>query len=271
MGCAYAMLTAPVTAALTMSGGGAAAEPVAVPVWLELIAVVAASISGVLTAREKRLDLVGAVFLAVACSLGGGLLRDMILQVGDVYIFNQPLALPAAIITAIVIFVIPSVAERQDRLIALLDIFAVGLYAATGADKALVYGFNPIICIMMGFFTGVGGGMLRDICLGQTPRIFMQSNLYAVAAVAGSAVYVSLADLGVSHVVAVILCVCVTMGLRWLSLRYNIVSPTEVDLGRVVSSARYKTARKHERGGRDASSNSKGNGAEEEGTDSNRH
>lgn len=211
-----------------------ASEPVAVPFWLELVAIVVASVSGALTAREKKLDLVGAVCLAVLCSLGGGLLRDMVLQVGNVYILNQPLALPASIITAVVVFLIPSLVQNQDRLIAILDIFAVGLYAATGADKSLVYGFAPTVCVMMGFFTGVGGGMLRDVCLGQVPYIFQPSNLYAVAAIAGATVYVALASSGISHVLAVALCVVVTMGLRWWSLRYNIVSPADLDLAHAV-------------------------------------
>lgn len=229
----YAIAAAPAALAIPVTSG-AVDTPVAVPVWLELIAIVVASISGALTAREKKLDLVGAVCLAVLCSLGGGLLRDMTLQVGNVYILNQPIAMPAAILTAAVVFVAPSVIAKQDRLIAVLDIFAVGLYAATGADKALVYGFDPIICITMGFFTGVGGGMLRDVFLGQVPYIFQRSNLYAVAAIAGAGVYVLFAAAGISHVVGVVACVGVTMGLRWLSLRYNILSPTELDLTRMV-------------------------------------
>lgn len=220
------------TAAAFVAAGGASA-PVAIPVWLELVAIVAASISGALTARERKLDPVGTVCLAVACSLGGGLLRDMILQVGSVYILEQDLALPGAVITAAVVFIIPSVIERQDRLIAIFDIFAVGLFAATGADKALVYGFNPMICIMMGFFTAVGGGMLRDVFLGQTPYIFQRSNFYALAAIAGAAAYTFIAMSDISHVFAICVCVAVTMGLRFLSLHYDIVSPTEVDLAKV--------------------------------------
>lgn len=232
MSAVAALAAIPAAGALILSETAPDA-PVAVPVWLELIAIVVASVSGVLTAREKKLDLVGAVCLAVICSLGGGLLRDVTLQVGNVYILTQPAALPASVITAIIVFLIPSVVAKQDRLIAVLDIFSVGLYAATGADKALVYGFSPIICVMMGFFTGVGGGMLRDICLGQTPYIFQQSNLYAVAAIAGATAYTLIAGMGVSHAVAVVACVVITMGIRWASLRYNIVSPTEVDLTKV--------------------------------------
>ena len=148
---------------------------------------------------------------------------------------EQVYALPTAIITAAVTFVVPALIEKQDRLIAVLDIFAVGLYAATGADKALVYDFEPLIGVMMGFLTGVGGGMLRDICLGRTPYIFQRSNFYAVAAIAGATAYVLLADAGVDKILAMVVCVSVTMGLRFISLRYNIMSPTEVDLSRVAS------------------------------------
>lgn len=226
--------------AVANAAGGTSSQMVAVPIGFEMLAIIISSISGALTARDRKLDLIGAIFLAVACSLGGGLLRDMILQVGNVYILNQPLALPAAVITAAVTFLIPSILEKQDRLIAVLDIFAVGLYAATGADKAMVYGFDPLICIMMGFFTSVGGGMLRDICLGETPHIFQQSNFYAVAGIAGATVYVLLADLGISHVAALVACVLTTMGLRFLSLHFNIVSPTDMDIAEAIHRSRRK-------------------------------
>ena len=159
--CAPALLAVPVVS-------GALEAPVAVPVWIELIAIVVASVSGALTAREKKLDLVGAVCLAALCSLGGGLLRDMTLQVGDVYILNQPLAMPAAILTAAIVFIAPSVVAKQDRLIAVLDIFAVGLYAATGADKAKsikdakVTAFNTTSDAFMALSTGSADAVILD-------------------------------------------------------------------------------------------------------------
>lgn len=141
----------PVVAAMTVTSHASDAM-VAIPFWLEMFAVVAASISGVLVAREHKLDLVGAVALAVVCGLGGGLLRDMTLQVGNVYILNQPMALPLSIATAAIIYIFPAIVDKPEKLIPLLDIISVGIYAATGADKALVYGFAPAVCIMMGFF-----------------------------------------------------------------------------------------------------------------------
>ena len=220
----------PVVAAITVTSHASDAM-VAIPFWLEMFAVVAASISGVLVAREHKLDLVGAVALAVVCGLGGGLLRDMTLQVGNVYILNQPMALPLSIATAAIIYIFPAIVDKPEKLIPLLDIISVGIYAATGADKALVYGFAPAVCIMMGFFTAVGGGMLRDGFMGVVPGIFQRTNFYAIAAIAGSASYVSLVMSGlVSNVAALVVCVIVTMGLRWLSLRFDIKSPTEEDI-----------------------------------------
>ena len=124
----------PVVAAITVTSHASDAM-VAIPFWLEMFAVVAASISGVLVAREHKLDLVGAVALAVVCGLGGGLLRDMTLQVGNVYILNQPMALPLSIATAAIIYIFPAIVDKPEKLIPLLDIISVGIYAATGADK----------------------------------------------------------------------------------------------------------------------------------------
>ena len=224
----------PVVAAVTVTSHASDAM-VAIPFWLEMFAVVAASISGVLVAREHKLDLVGAVALAVACGLGGGLLRDMTLQVGNVYILNQPMALPLSIATAATIYIFPAIVDKPDKLIPLLDIISVGIYAATGADKALVYGFAPAVCVMMGFFTAVGGGMLRDGFMGVVPGIFQRTNFYAIAAIAGSTSYVCLVMSGImSNVAALVVCVVVTMGLRWLSLRFDIKSPTEEDIARFL-------------------------------------
>ena len=220
----------PVAPAITVTSHASGAM-VAIPFWLEMFAVVAAS----LVARAHKLDLVGAVALAVVCGLGGGLLRDMTLQVGNVYILNQPMALPLSIATAAIIYIFPAIVDKPEKLIPLLDIISVGIYAATGADKALVYGFAPVVCIMMGFFTAVGGGMLRDGFMGVVPGIFQRTNFYAIAAIAGSASYVCLVMSGlVSNITALIVCVAVTMGLRWLSLRFDIKSPTEEDIARFL-------------------------------------
>ncbi len=227
-----AVLAATQSAASISSAAG---QTVAIPIAFEMLAVIVASAGGVLSARESKLDLIGAIGLAVIVSLGGGLIRDVILQVGDVYILRQPLALPVSIATAAAVFMFPMVVEKPDRLVAALDIFSVGLFAVMGADKTMVYGYPPVTCVMMGFFTAVGGGMLRDSFMGVVPGIFQRTNFYAIAAIAGSASYVCLVMSGVvSNITALIICVAITMGLRWLSLRFDIKSPTEEDIARFL-------------------------------------
>lgn len=224
----------PAVLAVTQSAASAsviASESVAIPLAFELLAVVVAAATGALTARENKLDLVGAIGLAVLVSLGGGLIRDVILQEGNVYILRQPLALPVAVATATAVFTFPVMVEKPDRLVAVLDIFSVGLFAVMGADKTMLYGYPAITCVMMGFFTAVGGGLLRDVCLARVPYIFQRSNLYAIAAIAGALTYIVLVQyLDIWNIAAAVISVAVTMAVRWWSIRYNIMSPTEVDL-----------------------------------------
>lgn len=224
----------PAVLAVTQSAVSAsviASESVAIPLAFELLAVVVAAATGALTARENKLDLVGAIGLAVLVSLGGGLIRDVILQEGNVYILRQPLALPVTIATAAAVFTFPVMVEKPDRLVAILDIFSVGLFAVMGADKTMLYGYPAITCVMMGFFTAVGGGLLRDVCLARVPYIFQRSNLYAIAAIAGALTYIVLVQcLDIWNIAAAVIGVAVTMAVRWWSIRYNIMSPTEVDL-----------------------------------------
>lgn len=224
----------PAVLAVTQSAVSAsviASESVAIPLAFELLAVVVAAATGALTARENKLDLVGAIGLAVLVSLGGGLIRDVILQEGNVYVLRQPLALPVAIATAAAVFTFPVMVEKPDRLVAILDIFSVGLFAVMGADKTMLYGYPAITCVMMGFFTAVGGGLLRDVCLARVPYIFQRSNLYAIAAIAGALTYIVLVQcLNIWNIAAAAISVAVTMVVRWWSIRYNIMSPTEVDL-----------------------------------------
>lgn len=224
----------PAVLAVTQSAASAsviASESVAIPLAFELLAVVVAAATGALTARENKLDLVGAIGLAVLVSLGGGLIRDVILQEGNVYILRQPLALPVAVATAAAVFTFPVMVEKPDRLVAVLDIFSVGLFAVMGADKTMLYGYPAITCVMMGFFTAVGGGLLRDVCLARVPYIFQRSNLYAIAAIAGALTYIVLVQcLDIWNIAAAVISVAITMAVRWWSIRYNIMSPTEVDL-----------------------------------------
>ena len=217
---------------------------VSLPTWVDLASVIVGSAGGVAVARSRHLDAVGFVGLALLCGLGGGLSPDVMMQVGSVYMLDSPFAIPASAATALVAFLFPQPLDRAGSLLEWLDIAAVALFALVGTDKALVYGLLPASCLLMGIMTGVGGGMLRDVFLGEVPRIFQRSNLYAVCALAGSATYYAAVVLfSVSKLWAGLLCIAVTIGLRRWSLRFDVQTPADVDLGPRVSEPVRRAAR----------------------------
>ena len=131
----------------------------------------------------------------------------------------------------LVAFLFPGPFARIPNLIEWVDIISVGLFALGGTDKAIVHGLLPISAVLMGTLTGVGGGMLRDVFLGDVPGIFKPSNFYAVCAVAGSAVYyVLVMFLGANKYLAAILLMAVTVGLRRWSLSVGATTPADVNL-----------------------------------------
>ena len=209
---------------------------VSLPTWVDLASVVVGSAGGVMVARARHLDAVGFIGLALLCGLGGGLIRDVMMQVDSVYMLDSPFAIPASVATGLIAFLFPQPLDRAGSLLEWLDIMAVALFALVGTDKAIVYGFYPASCVLMGIMTGVGGGMLRDVFLGEVPRIFQKSNLYALCALAGGvAYYLAVVCLSINKLWGSVICVAVTIGLRRWSLRFNVQTPADVDLGPLSS------------------------------------
>lgn len=224
-----------------------AGQAVPIPAWLDLAAVVVGSLTGCIVAAERKLDLVGFVGLSILCGLGGGLLRDMAMQQGGVYLIDSPYAIPGSVAIAAISFIFPSPFFRNPRALEWFDILSVSLFAVSGTDKAMLYQLSPWAAVLMGTLTAVGGGMLRDVFLGDIPRIFRKSNLYALCAVAGSLSYFLAACLGLNKVVDALICIIMTVGLRRASLRYNIMSPADVDLTPKVQDKVHAAERRVER------------------------
>ena len=158
---------------------------------------IAGAVSGALTACDKRLDIVGVCVLALITSLGGGLIRDMILPTDSIYMLDHPGVVIGCLVTGLVAFFFSGLLYKLNKPVMVFDIISVALFTYSGADKTLLAGFAPVACVLMGVLTGVGGGMARDICLGRIPNIFRSGNFYAVCSMAGAIVYVTMANLHV--------------------------------------------------------------------------
>ncbi len=201
------------------------------PVWLDLLAVLVGSLSGALVGTSKKLDMIGVISCGFLTGLGGGLIRDTTMQVGTVYFIDSYYAIPTALLAAIFIFYFHEWTEKIPEVIEWIDISSVALFVIAGTDKAIAYNLMPLPVLFMGTMTGVGGGMLRDAIIGDTPRIFQKSNFYAVCAVFGSAVFLFIYGfMGWERNLATISCFIAVVALRRLSLRYDWQSPADVEL-----------------------------------------
>lgn len=149
---------------------------------LDLVGVVVMGITGGAIAARLNFDAIGFATIGMVSGLGGGLLRDLILPVDIPAAFAGPWYLVCALAGAAFAFVVGAEGRWWNRLMVLLDVAALGLWAATGTAKSLSYGLDLIPALLLGVVSAVGGGVFRDIMVGRIPSIFGGGPLYATCA-----------------------------------------------------------------------------------------
>jgi uncharacterized membrane protein YeiH len=159
---------------------------------IDLTGVFANAMLGGIMARAERLDPVGFAILAIVSGLGGGLMRDTLLQHGTPVALTDYAYLLTALGGAVVVFVVRVEGRTWDRAFPVLDALALGTWAAAGSQKTLAVGLGWLPAILLGTITAVGGGMVRDVVLRRIPAIFGGNTLYATCAVVASGVMVGL-------------------------------------------------------------------------------
>lgn len=156
-------------------------------------AVAVSAISGVLAGSGKRVDLFGVVVLALVTALGGGTIRDVVLDAPHVFWLDDPNYVLNAALTALVTFCIARYWTMPPKLLAIADAFGLALFTTLGAAKGLRFEVGAINAVVMGLITGVAGGIARDMLVGQIPLVFRKEIcLYATAAICGATVFVLL-------------------------------------------------------------------------------
>lgn len=157
---------------------------------IDLAGVFGNAVVGGIVARKHRMDPVGFIALAIVSGLGGGLIRDTLLQHGPPVALTDYRYLTTAVAGASVAFLAP-VGDRIWKVaFAVVDALALGCWAAAGAEKTLNVGLGWLPAVLLGTITAVGGGALRDLTVGQIPQIFGGNTLYATCAVLASFVVV---------------------------------------------------------------------------------
>ena len=191
--------------------------------FVDVLGVVANGLLGGIVARRMRFDIVGFVAMAMFSGLGGGVLRDLMLNTRPVML-TDPAYLGGVLTAAFVSYVVTLHGRWLRRLLVFVDSLSMGCWAATGVVKSLAFGLAPTPAVLMGVVTAVGGGMIRDVVTGRVPSIFGGNTLYASPALLGALEAWVFARLGMPDLgMGVAMVTCSVVGL--LARRYQWTLP----------------------------------------------
>ena len=165
-------------------------DPARLLLVFDLLATSVFALEGALSAIQGNLDLLGLMVLAFATALGGGILRDLLIGAIPPNSIRDWRYAATALLAALVVFVgYRHLSHVPSMWIVTLDAAGLSLFAVAGAAKALQYDIHPLLAILMGGITGVGGGTIRDVLLARIPLV-LNSDIYATAALLGAAIVV---------------------------------------------------------------------------------
>lgn len=188
---------------------------------LDYAAVVVFAVTGALVASRAQLDIVGFGFVACLTAVGGGTIRDLLLDRNPVFWLMDPMHLWIALGAAAIIFFTAHWVESRIRAVVWLDAVALAVAVAAGVLAARSVGQPLAIQVIMGIVTGCLGGLMRDVVCNEVPLVLKQGELYVTAAFAGAAGAVSALLLTDNVVVAISACVALTFGLRAGSILFG--------------------------------------------------
>ncbi len=192
-------------------------EPSTTLIVLDLVGIFVFAITGALVAVRKGLDVFGVLVLAAMTGLGGGFLRDVLIDATPPAALQDWRYLLVPVLAGVLASFYHPVLGRVERAVNVFDAFGLGLFCVTGALKALDYGLGPAPAALMGMLTGIGGGVIRDLLASRVPAVF-RGELYATPALAGAAVVVAGTHLDLPLGVVVVTGAGLCIGWRLLAL-----------------------------------------------------
>ena len=185
---------------------------------IDLIGTFVFAVEGASAALQGNLDILGVLVLAFATALGGGIVRDVLIGAippNSIRDWRYPAT--AFLGGAAVFFLNSFVSRVPSSVLTTLDAAGLALFAVAGAAKALDYGIHPLLAMLMGGVTGVGGGTIRDILLARIPTV-LRSDVYAAAALAGAAAMILILELKLRPAIATTVGLAVCFILRMVAV-----------------------------------------------------
>ncbi len=186
---------------------------------IEVIGTFAFAISGIRLAAFKSFDWFGAYTVGLVTAIGGGTLRDVLLDI-PVFWMQTWMYLGVTAVSLAIVIVFRRLLVSNDRMLFLFDTLGLALFVVIGIQKTLAVGYPMWVAIVMGMITGSFGGVTRDILINETP-LFFRKDIYATACVAGGMAYWLAIALGRGSVEAQMICALAIIALRMCALRWN--------------------------------------------------
>jgi uncharacterized membrane protein YeiH len=187
--------------------------------FFDVLAAVVFAVSGALVASRKGMDVMGFMWFAVITGVGGGTVRDVILNV-PVFWVQNPVHVSVCLVTAVVMHFVAPLVESRYRTLLWFDAFGLALVTVAGTVKASDVGVPALVAIAMGAVTGCVGGIIRDT-LGQVPSILLGHEIYVTASVLGACTYAGCSGLGAGRLTAMVAGFFVTFGVRGLAIKFG--------------------------------------------------
>ncbi len=188
----------------------------AIPLWLDVLAIGFGAMAGGLAARRHGFDIVGVMFLAVIGGLGGAILRDLLLQV-PIRALHSPWLLPATIMGGLLVTPLLSALGtryRREFGFVVIDAVSLAMYSLIGANKAHLMGLPFVSSVFVGVLAGVGGAVIRDVLVNEVPENFRPGSFYALAAIPGCVGYLLLNMTPFPAAISALTCGLLIFGLR---------------------------------------------------------
>ncbi len=186
---------------------------------IEVIGTIAFAISGIRLAAYRRFDWFGAYTVGLVTAIGGGTIRDVLLDI-PVFWMQTFLYLAVTGLSLAVVIIFKKMLVSNNRMLFVFDTLGLALFVVIGIQKTLATGYPMWVGIVMGVITGSFGGIVRDILINEQP-LFFRKDIYATACIAGGVVYWIAGMLGLGAVGCQIACAMVVIILRMCALKWN--------------------------------------------------
>lgn len=215
---------------------------------IHIVGIISFAAAGAIVAIDNETDTFGVVFLSIITCFGGGLLRDIIAgqaigRMLPVVLTDMNLELIVCILTALLVFLIAKIFQRKyvdeeetvNRINNILDALGIGVFTAAGTEAYMELG--PLVAIVMGVISSVGGSMTRDVILGHIPQV-LRKRIYVLALMAGAIAYYVTAkfiipDSDASSVISTVVCVIIVFTIRMCATHFKWNMPKAIDFSKL--------------------------------------